>query len=409
MKRPVVIYDDSEGLRRQLKKYADEGVAIAKAALRTRELTEPEFLSALGSLESRVPTRASPGKKGKQGGPAASSQSRDVGNWIDQAGILVLDYDLRDVQDRVLLNGELVSYFARCYSNCGLIVSVNPVPVRAFDLRLRHTLAESWADVGVFTEDLSNPGLWSGKRADVNAYRPWYWPVLPALGDQFETMVAEAKSSWTTPIFDFFDVPDSVRETFPKDLTTRAVGDPRKATFKKIAEGRVRPEDAQKASKENLARIAASTVHAWLESTVLPGQHVLIDAPHLVSRYPKLLKGSSAKVESWNRTCDPTAAPDKYLGVDEIARDRFKRDAWISRPVWWVRGVSNNSAVPEVKDPGVFKSAPFVFAEDTSSFHSSDKCQSFALERTPYARRYVRRPDLKIAYEPAMRLALQVK
>ena len=38
-----------------------------------------------------------------------------------------------------------------------------------------------------------------------------------------------------------------------------------------------------------IERVAAARLGKWLERLVLPGQNVLVDAPHLVSRFPSLV------------------------------------------------------------------------------------------------------------------------
>ncbi|HEV2398737.1 MAG TPA: hypothetical protein VGS27_17465, partial [Candidatus Sulfotelmatobacter sp.] len=56
---------------------------------------------------------------------------------FDSAAMLIIDYDLLNVDPTSSMNGENVAYLARCYSHCGLIVGLNRYDrENAFDLSL---------------------------------------------------------------------------------------------------------------------------------------------------------------------------------------------------------------------------------------------------------------------------------
>ena len=52
-----------------------------------------------------------------------------------------------------------------------------------------------------------------------------------------------------------------------------------------------------------LARVGAARISKWLERLVLPEQDILVDAPHLVLRYPNLITSDKKrkKIETWKQ------------------------------------------------------------------------------------------------------------
>lgn len=398
MSLKLLVYDDNAGFRAALASHVKRGAKGLDPDMQV--LSDKDFTSQLEELASRQREGRAP--------PAKPPTGKASFDWPD---VFLLDFDLRDIPALPLLNGEWVSYFVRCYSNTRLIVSVNPLPKRIFDLRLRSTYTDSWADVSVYAEDLALPGLWRHSDARTLTYRPWYWPHIPTLYENMRQMVSEAAKHMDTPLLDFFDFPVAARNAMPKDLSTASVSEPSTATFRTVAAGRIRKQDVQNLDDARLAKIAASAVHSWLEHVVLPGQHVLVDAPHLVYRYPSLLKGNAKKIAAWNATSNLEIEPSEYLDDRAISNARFKRKAWLSRPVWWASTLSSNSGIAEVKSPWTYTPPTWVFAEDTSRFHEESECEPFlAAGSSAYARRWIRmRKEMAakedVQYEPAMRLA----
>lgn len=403
----ILVYDDSEDFRQELTKKVDDATRSAKPRPKVGALDD--IAKVLRGLEQKAVPRRKPAKSAED--QPDQAQVSGSTKEVDSVDVLMLDFDLRDVPGRALLTGEEVAYFTKSYSKCNLVVSINAVPQRTFDLRLRHTPIDSWADVSIHAADIDAPGLWTGEPTRTPTYRPWYWPVIPDLVRKFEKMSTAVADAWTEKpkLFDFLKVPEEVRSSFPKDLTTRAIGNPAKTTFTEILAARVRAQDVKRLAKENKAKIVASTIHSWLENVVLPGQHVLTDAPHLVHRYPSLLKGNPERTSDWNATADITVRPSAYLKTAPLGDAQFPFAEWLSRPAWWTTVVANQGAIDEVAAPWDYKVPKLVFAEDTSRFHPETECKPFAFAGTsPNSRRYVLMPRTTepVRYEPAMRLAL---
>jgi hypothetical protein len=155
-----------------------------------------------------------------------------------------------------------------------------------------------------------------------------------------------------------------------------------------------------------IARIAAARLSKWLEREVLPGQDVLTDAPHLVSRFPSLLKGDPSEQDSWNRTA-AFGTPDQ-LGIrDEVIEKlEYKQNYWLSRAAWFWKDVTNVSRIPEVSEPWEKRPPKFVFAEDASRFYPEKDCREFlASVESPFVRRFVRfYGKNEVDYAPKVRI-----
>ena len=93
---------------------------------------------------------------------------------------------------------------------------------------------------------------------------------------------------------------------------------------------------------EAVARIVASRIAKWLEHIVLPGQDILVDAPHLVSRYSSLLTSNLREVETWDKTVSLRGVKSLGIRYRKIAEYRFARENWLSRQAWFWNKVSED-------------------------------------------------------------------
>lgn len=152
------------------------------------------------------------------------------------------------------------------------------------------------------------------------------------------------------------------------------------------------------------ARVAAARIGNWLDHVVLPSQDILVDAPHLVSRYPGLLRNSS-EVTGWDATATlDSVSPSIKIGLArECLFSEWK--LWLSRPAWlWSMVRERALGSPWESIPR--ESAEVVFCEDSARFAPSDEAFPFICEfQTPFARRYVKRNGKGVNYTPLMRFA----
>jgi hypothetical protein len=168
----------------------------------------------------------------------------------------------------------------------------------------------------------------------------------------------------------------------------------------------LRPKD-NKPTDEVIARVTAARISKWLERMILPGQDILVDAPHLVSRYPSLLNGNPDDLDAWNQTA--RFEPPEELGINLEDTEKFSLEpsAWLSRPAWFWRELSSSKQIREASKPWDRKPAKYVFAEDSSRFYGKEECTEFMAEvDSPFVRRYVHYlRDIGVTYTPASSLS----
>jgi hypothetical protein len=329
---------------------------------------------------------------------------------FDSADILFLDYDLLKLTDEGAYggSGERLAYLSRCYSRCGFIVTYNQyVYGRTFDLTLRGHL-RSFADLNISSDSMFNPGLWSNV---FEGFRPWSWPLVLDSCERLRRCADSLASNLDRPILDLLGLSNSPAYT----LLTRELLDfldvtrpPESADvdqFVRSSGNGLRLKDQLWEPRAAL-RIASARISKWLERGVLPGQNVLVDAPHLVDRFPSLVTGD-ANEASWNKSCALGSAVTD-LGIDKalIGHAQFPATDWLSRKTWIWPLLARSEAIREVKDPWGDSDEPLVFCEDASRFYRRDAVREFVAEvKSEFARRYVCYfPDVQ--YEPVQSLLI---
>jgi hypothetical protein len=341
---------------------------------------------------------------------------------FDDADILIVDYDLTGTDERQggpAETGERVAYLARCYSRCGTIVALNQYAVTAtFDLSLVGHIS-SYADINISGDQIGNPALWGMPR---EGFAPWSWPDLtsaPSLQRRREALLADRLDEPALAVLGL-DKPN-VSNTLTRNQLAWLSPDrvPSQATVRQvIGSGRIglRPSDVPW-SQGGLERVAAARLAKWLERLVLPGQNVLVDAPHLVGRFPSL-----AAVADLSKTTNLGPEADTGLHAEKVGGHRVAENVWVSRPVWLWPTLSENKDIEEVRSPFSMVDTPVFFTEDSSVFRSKDWCRPFAADVEPFSRRYVTREASagesdkppyvgpyglgRVSYQPQLRFAL---
>ena len=141
---------------------------------------------------------------------------------------------------------------------------------------------------------------------------------------------------------------------------------------------------------EATRRIAASRVSKWLDTLVLPMQDILVDAPHLVARFPSLLGADRHSGAAWNAAASILAAPAPRFADRSIAATKYPLIDWLSRPAWFWHQLSSNQDIDEVRDPWSRADVDLVFCEDVSAFVPIAMAREFvASVEGPFSRRFV--------------------
>jgi hypothetical protein len=335
------------------------------------------------------------------------STSWDKSVELDTTAILMIDYDLFKLNSISYITGETVAYLARCYSRCGLIVALNAYGKNPFDLTLKGH-PESFADLNLGDFQISNSGLWG---EPWTGFRPWVWPVLPKALAAYKKRVDEVSAHLAKPVLEFLGL-ERFAPIFPRstlEFIESKIRKPEETTFEDFVKNSrqgLRPGDMP-ASNEFTARIAAARIHKWLERLVLPGQDLLVDAPHLVDRFPSLLRGNSKRPTAWKRIAT-LELPNEGMKTEVIDQFRFTKENWVSRPCWYWGDVSGFEGIDEVGDPWkAIDKVDLVFCEDLSSFAPREDSKEFVADlASPFLRRYVNGNVAGVTYQPAVRFAM---
>ncbi len=388
--KKIRIYDDDRRLgERYAKKLGD--LDIIKTNFEVELLKNEDFKEEMKVLISR------------------QNMLRHKGEWdektskLDETSIFIIDYDLLKTDPNSFLTGENISYLTRCFSKCSIIIGLNQYGTNTFDLTLKGHI-ESYADLNIGSEQLDNLGLWGEENA---LFKPWYWPQLPKYLESFNKKIKDVIDHIEDPICEVLGI-DDVIETFPRTANEFIGGDSTKTSFKEFvisSENGLRRLDVNP-TDDMVGRIGGARVSKWLERLLLPGQDILVDTPHLVYRYPSLLKDDPENIESWNKTTTFLKVEDLGIDYERIQDYKFKPSYWLSRHAWFWKKLSDNQKIKEVLTPWERKVINFRFCEDTSKFHSKEECAEFIIESdSPYIRRFLLRENLKNAnYRPKVRL-----
>lgn len=390
--KKILIYDDETAYRETLReKLTKRSVVTSQFEIET--MGNDDFKATIDTLRNR------------------QKQLRKDGTWddeeipLDSASIFIVDYDLVKNEVDSFLTGENIAYTARCFSKCGLIIALNQFDID-FDLTLRGH-PESFADLNIRGEHLGNTNLWGDKNSTENFY-PWYWPSLPKFQEDYEKRIEDVKKEINNPICKALGFDPELFDILPRSITQFIGQEPSSTSFREFVQksgNGMREKDAENVNDEALiARISAARLSKWLERQVLPELDILVDAPHLVARYPSLIKESEKDIDTWNRTTQRARHTELGLDIEKIEDARLQKDFWLSRPVWFWNNVRENEQIQEVKEPWVTQRPDWVFCEDISKFYDGDVQEFVAEVESPFARRFVRLIE-GIDYQPRVRLA----
>lgn len=374
LKRRILVYDDVE---RWATNYTNQLTSerVINSKFDVEQITNGQLQDQLRILEERQ---------------AASRRTRhDVPgrSRFDEVDVFIVDIDLVESANP-FLTGDRLAYLVRCFSECGVIIGLSQYQKVDFDLTLKGQ-AGSFTDLMIKNTQLTNRGLWGNSWS---AFRPWAWPVVPNLLEAFERRVRTIQEKPTAPVMETIGLKPAV-SSLPNSAIDFLGSDPETITFEGFvlhSQYGIRDPD-RPFNVEFLARIAAARISKCIEYLILPGQGVVVDAPHLVSRFPSLLTGSKTARSSWNMTTK--FVPPNRLGLrsSKINRFRLKAEEWYSRPVWLSGLLSDFQGIDEVKSPWKSIEPSFLFCEDASAFYPRKDCFEFAASvESPNVRRYIR-------------------
>ena len=426
MNKPeILIYDDEQGRPEVFKEKVEAGLNKANQIDRfnVKFLEYPDFQNTIKALEQRR-------IKFRENDEVFPEENiNDGAEKIDNASIFIIDYDLlhnpkgeEEKNEELVtgsLTGEIVAYLVRCFSKCKLIVGLNQYGSNPFDLTLKADL-DSFADLNLGDQQLDNPHLWIGDWGDSRqGFRPWYWPNLCDLLHDFDKKVEDVQEYLGTPISEFLDFDRELFELLPRDIVQFIWKDKGKehsqTTFREFitkSGNGLKSKDAENLDDNSnnhvLARVGAARISKWLEQLVLPEQDILVDAPHLIARFPSLITDDKEKIETWNETAQLIDFSKLGMKTDLIEPFRFKKNYWVSRAVWFWDELRECENIKEVPEPWATVSPNWVFCEDASYFCNREKCRDFIADTTsPFTQRFVKYfNEGEVDYRPKARFLL---
>ena len=411
-KQKILIYDDEQERVDDFKRKLGEGLDKAGQSenFDIISLENDAFQDSINVLEQRRIAFREEKESTKNGAEE-----------IDNAAIFIIDYDLlgRQVEKSPIgsLTGEIVAYLVRCFSRCRLIVGLNQYGSNPFDLTLRGDL-DSFADLNLGEEQLDNPYLWKGDwGTSKRKFRPWCWPNLSDTLRNFNKRVKDVEKNLDISICEFFDFGSELFQLLPREIVQFIEKQEEKehfqTTFREFVTesgNGLRFKDTKALDKgindHILARVGAARISKWLECLLLPEQDILVDAPHLISRYPSLITGDKKKIETWNKGAQLIGHDKLGLSTDLIEPYRFKKDHWVSRPVWFWDKLRECERIREIIEPWLTVKPDWVFCEDASYFYNRENCRGFLADTaSPFTQRFVKYFD-EADYRPRVRFSL---
>lgn len=396
-KNKLIIYDDE---KRAAEKYKDilGNIKIVNDSFELIVYDNKEFFDIYKLLKDRR-------LKSREGNTDDKWNNIDV----DDAAIIIIDFDLVDAHKGIPDNGEQICYYLRMFSFCNIIISINRfnIPgVKSFDLTLTGNI-ESQADINISNEDLKNNGLWNNEI--LKGFRPWHWPSLISFQKNFTKRVDDVLKNFKKPIKEFLNLGGSFFFSLSQS-SLQHLGSDRENIDNTTFEDFFNNSDIildvkdKKCNFSNYmkARITASRLSKWFERAVIPGQDVFVDCPHLGMRFPSLVEDT--EIQTWNNLTKLNDLKEIPIEKKLIEKYRFNRDYWLSRPCWFWDPLSEDTEILEVKEPWKKQEIDWVFAEDASLFYPSKDCREFISGvDSQFRKRYVKHFD-EVEYRKKVRL-----
>lgn len=399
MTKRVLIFDDDSSVRSEWRDHLSQ-VDGFDDEFKAETWETERFRDALAGLEKRLEDARGDGPDWEKGNP------------LDAVDILFIDYDLLTLYGDKFEVGENVAYLARCYSRCGLIVGVNQYGENEFDLTLRGH-PESFADVNIGSKQIANRGLWNPRHegGPGDTFMPWQWPHLPSALDAFNARRQELLDHpevLDEPILSYLHFAGDTIEILSRRAIEFIQGGEsfERTTFRDFVRNSGHGlHRKDKGDDVVFAQVAAARIWKWLERLVLSGQDVLVDAPHLVSRFPGLLDQEHiSEVGTWNAGVNLFSPVIHRKCIEDF---EFRKKNWLSRVAWMGRSIGESSLRDQL-DPWNLEVPSFVFCEDRSVFRARGDAREFVADvPSAFVRRFVGDPLAEgVRYQPSVRFSV---
>ncbi|MYA36971.1 MAG: hypothetical protein F4030_13185 [Gammaproteobacteria bacterium] len=341
---------------------------------------------------------------------SASADNKEL-NWIGEFDVLIVDNDLTDLElGGAMLTAESIIGYLRAFTDVPYIISLNKNHDVDFDLRYLYGDYQSFSDLALNTNHLSNQRLWGGKSD--GEFAPWYWPCIKDAVQRRKNQIEFVENNLQVSAWKALEFPLAANEYLSlraKSRFSSGIGI-QDATFedffesshllppKEIKELHAMAKEGDQLARSAVFRISAYEVDRWLRRDVLVTQDVLIDLPHLLAQMPFLLGDNAEKLDCWNAVIASKKSPfglDENLYKNHLASAQFGHDMWVPGPCfWWPRLKSDDDLVEHFFTDRNVSWPAALFCEDVSHFVSNtdaeDPPQEFEAEIDgSWRRRYI--------------------
>ncbi len=369
-KKKVLICDDREDRRDGWKEALTEILPASEweIELLTDSEEDHDLDRELGIMQARQ--FAARQKKSPDDSFLPDERSR-----FDDTSILIVDYDLA-LFGKPGLTGERVTYLARCYSECKVVVSVNlNGQTNEFDLTLVDHLY-SFADVDIGSDQLTVPVLWDKPLSGLN---PWSWSSLLSLLERHDSCV-EAVGDGSSKVKEAVGLGGvSLPRQITQPIEADENEDPNFDLFVRESGLGLRGDDVP--WRGTVARVGAARARKWLQHLVISAQDILVDAPHLAQRNPLLLGVEEEKLKERETFARTTDRGDERGGlIPALDRHRLPTSPWTDRPLWRWADLNSDSDLPGISAPWDRPEPEFRFCEDVSMFLPPELTRSFLID-----------------------------
>lgn len=341
---------------------------------------------------------------------------------FDQARIAVLDYDLTPTDPSTIgednfeevvrrlrhQSGEGAAYLVRCYSRASVVVVVNQrFKESTFDVTMQR-FASSFADLNISQRDLRRAALWTGIPQEGEPYNPWHWPVLASDPDRWQVVrsLIDLEATVVDDLPFSFDRLVARQQDFLGAVAAESESETamQEVTFDDVvasADLGMAIKDQQK-DPELRKQIAVSIVMRWIRQMVWPAQNALIDLPHAVVRFPRLLGEAVKDAAAWDLAARKGVAWEEVVPED-IVTALDPSNKWTPVPTVDAETLRSVAAELPPEDPELFGSK--VFCEDTSRFSAVENAKAVSTDLPgPNQQRWIEQVDVR--YDPRRRLLM---
>jgi hypothetical protein len=315
----------------------------------------------------------------------------DVACAFDDADVLVVDFDLRDLRDHQgFATAEEIAYSARLYSRVKIVVVVNHpvIGLDNYDLTLQRD-REFKGDVYVGYRQVANPSLWIADRMHAG-FSPWAWVPLTEDAATFEARVGEVRRSLDVGVLEFLDLRGLAQNLSAEMLSFLGLKKGEDVPLRQILARpsstylRARDKDSLLLDEDRLSYVLTSLLTKWIRKWIVLPQTLLVDAPHLAAFLPWSLEDYT-KFESWRRleARGGSGGLDSLNGLfkGEVFASAHTKQAWTGRPAFKISDIREQLEAAGV--PGAdFRSRDVpqvVFAEDVSRFIPSEDALEYTI------------------------------